>query len=72
MPLQAGDARGLTGFYLVIGWIVGGYLVAALPVWPVAPGRRPASGLFRLVAIVPYAILSGLPARWSSTRCWAR
>jgi hypothetical protein len=30
VPLQPGDGRGLTGFYLVIGWIVGGYLVAAL------------------------------------------
>jgi hypothetical protein len=27
---QAGDARGLSGFYLVTGWIVGGYLLAAL------------------------------------------
>lgn len=61
VPLQAGDARGLTGFYLVIGWIVGGYLVAAL--LGVASGARPASprrAWFRLVAMVPYAVLSGL------------
>ncbi|WP_111765088.1 DUF3533 domain-containing protein [Nakamurella deserti] len=61
VPLQSGDARGLTGFYLVIGWIVGGYLVAAL--LGVASGARPATprrAYFRLVAIVPYAILSGL------------
>src|SRR5690349_16395249 len=29
VPLQPGDARGLTGFYLTIGWLVGGYLVAS-------------------------------------------
>ncbi len=61
VPLQPGDARGLTGFYLVIGWIVGGYLVAAL--LGVSAGARPASprrAWFRLVAMVPYAVLSGL------------
>ncbi len=61
VPLQAGDGRGLTGFYLVIGWIVGGYLVAAL--LGVATGARPANprrALFRLGAVVPYAVLSGL------------
>ncbi|AZI57173.1 DUF3533 domain-containing protein [Nakamurella antarctica] len=61
VPLQSGDGRGLTGFYLVIGWIVGGYLVAAL--LGVAAGSRPANprrAYFRLAAIVPYSILSGL------------
>ncbi|HEX7662700.1 MAG TPA: ABC transporter permease [Pseudonocardiaceae bacterium] len=60
VPTQSGDARGLTGFYLVVGWIVGGYLVAAL--LGVAKGSRPATfrraGL-RLIALVPYAIVSG-------------
>lgn len=61
VPLQPGDGRGLTGFYLVIGWIVGGYLVAAL--LGVAKGVRPATprrAYFRLAAVVPYAVLSGL------------
>lgn len=61
VPLQHGDGRGLTGFYLVIGWIVGGYLVAAL--LGVAKGARPVTtrrAIFRLLAIVPYAIISGL------------
>jgi hypothetical protein len=61
VPLQSGDGRGLTGFYLVLGWIVGGYLVAAL--LGVAKGARPATlrrALFRLGAVVPYALLSGL------------
>ena len=61
VPLQHGDGHGLTGFYLVIGWIVGGYLVAAL--LGVAKGARPATtrrAIFRLIAVVPYAIISGL------------
>jgi hypothetical protein len=61
VPLQPGDARGLTGFYLVIGWIVGGYLLASL--LGVAKGARPATprrAVFRLAAMVPYAVASGL------------
>jgi hypothetical protein len=61
VPLQHGDYHGLTGFYLVTGWIVGGYLVAAL--LGVASSARPATlrrALNRLIAFVPYAILSGL------------
>jgi Protein of unknown function (DUF3533) len=61
VPVQSGDARGLTGFYLVIGWIVGGYLVASL--LGIAGGARPATVrrvVLRLIAVVPYAILSGL------------
>ncbi len=61
VPLDPGDGRGLTGFYLVIGWIVGGYLVAAL--LGVSAGVRPANtrrALFRIGALVPYAMLSGL------------
>jgi hypothetical protein len=61
VPVQRGDARGLTGFYLVVGWIVGGYLVAAL--LGVASGARPPTprrAVFRLAAVVPYSILSGL------------
>lgn len=61
VPLEESDGRGLTGFYLVIGWIVGGYLVAAL--LGVAKGSRPANlrrALIRLLATVPYAMLSGI------------
>jgi hypothetical protein len=45
----------------VIGWIVGGYLVAAL--LGVTAGSRPATlrrAVIRLLAVVPYALLSGL------------
>jgi hypothetical protein len=61
VPLQDGDGRGLTGFYLVIGWIVGGYLVASL--LGVAKGARPANtrrAVIRLASLVPYALASGL------------
>lgn len=61
VPLQSGDARGLSGFYLTIGWLVGGYLVASL--LGVAKGSRPANprrAAIRLAAVVPYALLSGL------------
>jgi hypothetical protein len=61
VPLQAGDYRGLTGFYLVIGWTIGGYLVAAL--LGVASRARPATtrrAAIRLLAILPYAVVSGL------------
>ena len=61
VPLQRGDFHGLTGFYLVVGWIVGGYLVAAL--LGVASDAKRATRrrtIFRLIAFVPYAIISGL------------
>ncbi|MFI0816411.1 DUF3533 domain-containing protein [Streptomyces sp. NPDC021115] len=60
-PAQAGDARGLSSFYLVVGWTVGGYLLAAL--LGVSLGARPATARAagrRLLAAVPYAVLSGL------------
>jgi hypothetical protein len=61
VPLQAGDARGLSGFYLVIGWAVGGYLFGSM--LGIAKGARPANfhrALWRLGATVPYALASGL------------
>lgn len=61
VPLSDGDGRGLSGFYLVVGWIVGGYLFASM--LGVAKGSRPANlprALWRLGATVPYALLSGI------------
>nr|WP_232384072.1 DUF3533 domain-containing protein [Actinomadura violacea] len=60
-PPAAGDGRGLSSFYLVIGWIVGGYLAAAI--LGVAGGARPANlrrTLIRLGALALYSIVSGL------------
>nr|WP_296772077.1 DUF3533 domain-containing protein [Rhodococcus sp. (in: high G+C Gram-positive bacteria)] len=61
VPLQAGDANGLTGFYLVVGWIIGGYLLAA--VLGITSGAKPSTlrGMsVRLGVFLPYAVLSGL------------
>jgi len=57
VPAQPGDARGLSGFYLVVGWLVGGYLVAAL--LGIATRPRPATTR-RAIILAPYAIVSGL------------
>ncbi|MCG5432067.1 ABC transporter permease [Mycobacterium sp. MYCO198283] len=61
VPVQPGDARGLSGFYLVVGWAVGGYLFGSM--LGIAKGARPANfprALWRLGATVPYSLLSGL------------
>ncbi|HUB75534.1 MAG TPA: hypothetical protein VL977_00690 [Solirubrobacteraceae bacterium] len=61
VPLQQGDGRGLTGFYLVIGWIIGGYLMASL--LGMANGTRPTdarASCLRLLGLIPYAVVSGL------------
>jgi len=60
VPAQSGDARGLSGFYLVVGWAVGGYLFASM--LGIAKGSRPATfprTIWRLGATVPYALASG-------------
>lgn len=60
-PPASGDGRGLSSFYLVLGWIVGGYLAAAI--LGMAAGARPANvhrTVIRLGALAVYAVLSGL------------
>ena len=60
VPLLPGDGRGMSGFYLVIGWVVGGYLFASM--LGIAKGSRPATFprvFWRLGVTVPYALLSG-------------
>ncbi len=60
-PAAAGDARGLTSFYLVVGWCVGGYLCAAI--LAISAGARPANphrAVIRLGALALYAITAGL------------
>ncbi|GLF96172.1 DUF3533 domain-containing protein [Streptomyces yaizuensis] len=61
VPNAPGDARGLSSFYLVIGWCVGGYLCAAI--LAISAGARPANvhrALIRLGALLLYSIASGL------------
>ncbi|MFE7098068.1 DUF3533 domain-containing protein [Streptomyces erythrochromogenes] len=60
-PAAKGDSRGLSSFYLVIGWCVGGYLCAAI--LAISAGARPANphrAVIRLGALLVYAIAAGL------------
>ncbi len=61
VPAQPGDSRGLTGFYLVVGWLVGGYLAAALI--SIVHGATPSNlrrADIRLTGVALYSIVSGL------------
>ncbi|MER7761506.1 DUF3533 domain-containing protein [Streptomyces sp. NPDC097619] len=60
-PADKGDARGLSSFYLVVGWCVGGYLCAAI--LAISAGARPANSaraVIRLGALLGYAVVAGL------------
>lgn len=60
-PLQTGDYRGLTGFYAVVGWLVTGYLLAALlGIAAKARDTTLRSVTRRLLILVPYSIAAGL------------
>lgn len=60
-PPAAGDSRGLSSFYLVLSWTIGGYL-AASALNMAAGSKRPTLRriLVRLAAMVPYAFVSGI------------
>jgi hypothetical protein len=58
---NAGDGRGMTSFYLVLGWVIGCYLTATI--MGMASGSRPANRhrtLIRLGVLVLYAAVSGI------------
>ncbi|MDK9500450.1 DUF3533 domain-containing protein [Streptomyces katrae] len=60
-PADQGDSRGLSSFYLVVGWCVGGYLCAAI--LAISAGARPANmhrAVIRLGALLLYSIAAGL------------
>ncbi|MFF1903086.1 ABC transporter permease [Kitasatospora sp. NPDC058218] len=61
IPLAKGDTNGLSSFYLVIGWCVGGYLVASI--LGVSAGSKPANAyraLIRLATLALYSIAAGI------------
>jgi hypothetical protein len=61
LPAARGDARGLSSFYLAVGWVVGGYLVASII--GVSNGSVPrtrARAAVRLGALAAYAVVSGI------------
>ncbi|MGP9021675.1 DUF3533 domain-containing protein [Streptomyces sp. BR1] len=60
-PADPKDTRGLSSFYLIVGWCVGGYLCAAI--LAISHGARPANtqrAVIRLAALAVYAIAAGL------------
>ncbi|KQX11364.1 hypothetical protein ASC82_21100 [Streptomyces sp. Root431] len=60
-PASAEDFDGLSAFYLVVGWCVGGYICAAI--LAISAGSRPANrerAIIRLGVLALYAVLGGL------------
>ncbi|MGI5483602.1 DUF3533 domain-containing protein [Streptomyces lavendofoliae] len=60
-PASARDFDGLSAFYLVVGWCVGGYLLASI--LAISAGSRPANpqrAVIRLVVLALSALLGGL------------
>lgn len=60
-PVRPGDARGLSAFYLVVGWCVSGYLVAAI--LAISFGAKPSNprrAFIRIATLTGYAIVAGL------------
>ena len=61
IPAGAGDARGLSAFYLAVGWMLGGYLVATgLSISRSARPPHPPAAVVRLGAVALYAVASGI------------
>ncbi|MEU6487280.1 DUF3533 domain-containing protein [Streptomyces sp. NPDC046887] len=60
-PTARGDFNGLSAFYLVVGWCVGGYLLASI--LAISAGSRPANpqrAIIRLTVLALSAIVGGL------------
>ncbi|WP_019548154.1 ABC transporter permease [Streptomyces sulphureus] len=60
-PASSGDHGSLTAFYLVVGWLVGGYLAASM--LGITVGARPVDrrrATLRVAAMALYAGLSGI------------
>lgn len=60
-PASPEDFDGLSAFYLVVGWCVGGYICAAI--LAISAGSRPANlhrAIIRLGVLALYSVLSGI------------
>ncbi|MCX4979973.1 DUF3533 domain-containing protein [Streptomyces sp. NBC_00572] len=60
-PASREDFNGLSAFYLVVGWCVGGYICAAI--LAISAGSRPANlerAIIRLGVLALYSVLGGL------------
>lgn len=65
IPSSPNDARGLTSFYLTMGWVIGGFLAAA--VIGIVAGSRGAGGAavsVRLLGMAIYSVLSAALTVW--------
>lgn len=60
VPVSTGDNRGLSGFYLAVGWVVGGYLLATALAVAGSKLRVVRARSERLAVIGAYSVLSGL------------
>lgn len=60
-PLPAGDPNGLSGFYAVVGWMIGGYLGATLlGLVGETRSRSRVRALARVLGLAVYAVASGV------------
>ncbi|MGW4334545.1 hypothetical protein ACWEK5_17160 [Rhodococcus koreensis] len=59
IPVGAHDNRGLSGFYLAIGWVVGGYLLAAAIGLFIGAPRTLRQASSHTAVLFGYALLSG-------------
>lgn len=60
VPLPATDNRGLAPFALVIGWVIGGYLVSTLLSFIAGSTPEPRRGRVRILSLLGYAVASGI------------
>ncbi|WP_127781831.1 DUF3533 domain-containing protein [Rhodococcus sp. X156] len=60
VPISSGDNRGLSDFYIAVGWVVGGYLLATVMELVAGSSRAPRTAARRLLVAVGYAVLSGI------------
>ncbi|WP_172649779.1 hypothetical protein [Rhodococcus opacus] len=59
IPVGAHDNRGLSGFYLAVGWVVGGYLLAAAIGLFIGAPRTLRQASAHTAVLFGYAVLSG-------------
>jgi hypothetical protein len=61
IPAVKGDARGLSGFYIAVGWMLGGYLVATgLSISRTSRPAHPREAVTRLAVLAAYGVVSGI------------
>ncbi len=67
IPVGVHDNRGLSGFYLAVGWVVGGYLLAAAVGLLVGAPNSVRDAAIQLGVFVAYSVLSGALGAWLVT-----